>query len=133
MAIENFLYTYISNEEEYAKGDTIIKEGSKGDWVYVILEGTVKVKKMSSKGMVTINTLSEGEIFGEMILWRAGKGLRTATVIAETDVKVGLLDTEMLVKEYESVSPRLKSLIGSLISRLSKTTQKAVKLAVSLK
>ncbi len=130
MAIENFLYSYISQEEEYDKGALIIKEGSKGKWAYLILHGTVKVKKKTPKGVVTIDTLSDGDIFGEMILWQAGEGSRTASVIAETGVRVGVLDTELFMKEYESISPRLKSLIGSLIQRLATTTQRAVKLAI---
>ena len=129
MAIEKFLYSYISQEEEYNKGDTIIKEGSRGEWVYIILEGSVKVKKMTAKGLVTVDTLKEGDIFGEMVLWQSGKVSRTASVIAETDVKVGLLNTELLIKEYESIPPRLKNLFESLIHRLAITTQRAVKLA----
>ena len=129
MVIENFLYAYISQEEEYDEGETIIREGSQGSWVYLILEGEVKVKKMTARGLVTVDTLGEGEIFGEMVLWQLGKVARTASVIAETKVKVALLDTQLLLKEYESVSPRLKSLFESLIHRLAATTQRAVKLA----
>ena len=129
MTIENFLYPYISHEEEYEKGATIIKEGTQGDWVYLILEGSVKVKKMTAKGLVTVDTLTEGEIFGEMVLWQSGKLSRTASVVAETRVRVALLDTQRLLKEYESVSPRLKTLFESLIHRLAVTTQRAVKLA----
>lgn len=129
MELENFLYPYISHEEQYNSGDMIIKEGSQGDWVYLILEGTVKVKKMTTKGLVTVDTLTEGEIFGEMVLWQKGKVSRTASIIAENKVKVGLLDTQLLLKEYESISPRLKILFESLIHRLAVTTQRAVRLA----
>ena len=129
MVIENFIYTYISHEEEYNKGETILKEGSSGNWVYVILEGAVKVKKMTGKGLVTVDTLKEGDIFGEMVLWQLGKVSRTASIVAENKVKVALLDTELLIKEYETISPRLKSLFESLIHRLAVTTQRAVKLA----
>lgn len=129
MVIENFIYTYISHEEEYNKGETILKEGSSGNWVYVILEGAVKVKKMTGKGLVTVDTLKEGDIFGEMVLWQLGKVSRTASIVAENKVKIALLDTELLIKEYETISPRLKSLFESLIHRLAVTTQRAVKLA----
>ena len=98
MEIENFLYPYISQEEQYEKGDTIIKEGSRGAWVYIILEGVVKVKKMTAKGLVTVDTLTEGEIFGEMVLWQLGKISRTASIVAETRVKVGLLESQLLLK-----------------------------------
>ena len=130
MAIENFLYPYISHEEGYDKGTTIIKEGSQGSWVYIILEGSVKVKKMTAKGVVTVDTLSEGDIFGEMVLWQSGKVSRTASVVAETKVKVGLLDTQLLLKEYDTISPRLKNLFESLMHRLAVTTQRAVTLAI---
>ena len=130
MVIDNFIYAYISQEEVYDRGETIIKEGSQGDWVYIILEGKVRVIKATAKGPVTVDTLAEGDIFGEMILWQSGKGTRTASVTAESRVKLGLLDKELLIKEYGSISPRLKSLFESLIHRLALTTQRAVKMAV---
>jgi CRP/FNR family transcriptional regulator, cyclic AMP receptor protein len=130
MDIEKYLYPYITQEEVYEKGETIIKEGSKGDWIYIILEGMVKIKKMTLKGQITIAPLTEGEIFGESTLWQTGQGgARIVSIIAETKTRVGLLDTALLTKEYDSISPRLKSLISSLIQRLTITTQKAVRLA----
>ena len=130
MPIDNFLFSYVAQEEEYNEGEAIIEEGSRGDWIYLMLQGRAKVKKTTPKGRVAIETLLEGDIFGEMILWQAGKGARSASIIAETYVKVGVLDTKRLIKEYESISPRLKSLIRSLIQRLSDTTNKAVILTV---
>ena len=130
MGVDAFLYGYIVSEESYEGNDYIIREGSKGDWVYVILEGKVKVKKMTSRGMVIIDTLKEGDIFGEMILWQLGKGDRNASVIADGPVKVGILSTENLLHEYEAVSPRIKLLLKSLMKRLAETTKKAAILAV---
>ena len=133
MPIKKFLFSYVAQEEEYNEGEAIIKEGSRGDWVYLILQGRAKVKKMTSKGMVLIDTLIEGDIFGEMVLFQSGKVARSASVIADNYVKVGVLDTQRLIKEYESISPRLKSLIKSFIKRVADTTNKAVILAVETK
>ena len=130
MPIDDYLFFYVAQEEEYNEGETIIEEGSRGDWIYLMLQGRVKVKKTTPKGKVTIDTLAEGDIFGEMILWQSGKGARSASVIADSYVKVGVLDTQRLIEEYESVSPRLKTLIRSLIQRLADTTNKAVILTV---
>jgi CRP-like cAMP-binding protein len=130
MSIDEFIFAFVAKEESYNDNDYIIKEGASGDWVYMIIEGKVKVKKMTSKGLLTIDTLKEGEIFGEMILWQAGRGARTASVIADGAVKAGVLDTEALLREYEKLSPRLKDLMRSLIKRLNETTRKAVTLAV---
>jgi CRP-like cAMP-binding protein len=130
MSIDEFIFAFVAKEESYRDNDYIIKEGASGDWVYLIIEGKVKVKKMTSKGLLTIDTLKEGEIFGEMILWQSGRGARTASVLADGPVKVGVLDTEALLREYEKLSPRLKDLMRSLIKRLNETTKKAVTLAV---
>ena len=130
MSVDSFIYGYVANEETYEPNQHIIKEGSKGDWIYVILEGQVKVKKMTAKGTVTIDTLKEGDIFGEMILWQSGKSSRSASVIADGLVKVGLLSTERLLQDYESVSPQLKTLLKSLIMRLAEITKNVAVLAV---
>jgi CRP-like cAMP-binding protein len=133
MSAAGFLYGYVGNEESYGENEYIIKEGSRGDWVYLILKGQVKVKKMTSKGMVTIDTLKEGDIFGEMALWQAGKTARSASVIADGPVIVGVLRTELLLHDYDSISPRLKNLMKSLMIRLTETTKKAAILAVEQK
>jgi len=73
---------YIMEVKTYSGGEVIIEEGSFGSWIYVILEGSVKVKKRTAKGMVTIDSLKEGEVFGEMVFLEGGTGARSASVIA---------------------------------------------------
>ena len=138
MPINNLIFGYIVREEDYPDKSIIIEEGAKGDWSYVILKGEVKVKKKTSKGQVTIDTLKEGEIFGEMALFEIQeigpfeetRGRRTATIIADGPVKVGILDKLKVLKEFESLSPQLKGLLKTLISRLAKTTQIAANIVV---
>jgi len=123
---------YIMEVKTYSGGDVIIEEGSFGSWIYVILEGLVKVKKRTAKGMVTIDSLKEGEVFGEMVFLEGGTGARSASVIAaEGPVRVGLLDTEKLISDYEAVAPDLKTLIQSLMSKLRDTTSKVCSIVVA--
>jgi len=123
---------YIMEVKTYSGGDVIIEEGSFGSWIYVILEGLVKVKKRTAKGMVTIDSLKEGEVFGEMVFLEGGTGARSASVIAaEGPVRVGLLDTEKLISDYEAVAPDLKTLIQSLMSKLRDTTSKVCSILVA--
>ena len=131
MALESFIYGYIIKEEVFSDRATIIEEGKYGDWVYIIVEGTVKIKKRTSKGILTINTLGEGSVVGEVPFLKKTDRLRTATVIAEGPVKLGVLDKDRLEKEYEALSPQLKSLMRTLVLRLEETTKKASVLAVS--
>jgi CRP-like cAMP-binding protein len=140
MALESFIYGYIIKEEVFSDRATIIEEGKYGDWVYIVVEGRVKIKKRTSKGVLTIrtskgvltiNTLGEGSVVGEVPFLKKTDRLRTATVIADGPVKLGVLDKDRLEKEYEALSPQLKSLMRTLVLRLEETTKKASVLAVS--
>lgn len=129
MALESFIYGYIIEEEVFPDQAMIIEEGKYGDWVYIVMEGRVKITKRTSKGMVTINTLEEGSIVGEVPFLK--KTERTASAIADGPVKLGVLDKDRLEKEYEALSPPLKSLIRTMVLRLEETTKKASVLALS--
>ena len=123
MTIDGLVYGYVASEETHPDKAVIIEEGSKGDWVYVILKGSVKVRKRTRKGVVTLDTFSEGDIFGEMVLLETGQELRSASVVAaDGPVRLGVLDSERLVKDYGTLSPQLRALMRSLIRRLKETT-----------
>lgn len=132
MSIDPAIDPYVVEVRDYSDGDVIIEEGSFGSWIYVILEGSVKVKKRTAKGMVTVDALNEGEVFGEMVFLEGGKGARSASVIAaQGAVKAGLLDTQRLTSDYEAVSPEVKTLIQSLMSKLRNTTSKVCSIVVA--
>jgi len=123
MTIDGQVYGYVAEEETYPDKAVIIGEGSKGDWVYVILKGSAKVTKKTRKGAVTLDTLREGDVFGEMVLLETGQELRSASVVAaDGPVRLGVLDSERLVKDYGTLSPQLRALMRTLIRRLKETT-----------
>ena len=126
MAVDAVLYGYVANEEAYEDKAVILEEGSKGDWIYVVLEGQVKVTKQTPKGTITIRTLKQGEVFGEMGLFEFREGVRSASIVADGHVKLGILDSNRLHKDYESISPLMKGLIRSLIVQLGELTSKLV-------
>ena len=126
------LDSYIVEETTHSDGEVIIEEGSRGSWIYVILKGSAKVKKRTPKGMVTIDVLREGEVFGEMTFLEGGTSTRSASVIAaQGQVRVGLLDTEKLINDYEAVPSELKSLIRSLMVKLRNTTSKVCSIIIA--
>ena len=132
MSIDPAVDPYVVEVRTYAGGDVIIEEGSFGSWIYVILEGSVKVKKTTAKRMVTIDTLKEGEVFGEMVFLEGGTKARSASVIAaEGPLKVGLLDTQRLINDYEALAPAVKTLIQSLMCKLRDTTSKVCSIVVA--
>ncbi|MCF8062018.1 MAG: cyclic nucleotide-binding domain-containing protein [Deltaproteobacteria bacterium] len=129
MAIDSSVYGYMVDEHEYPDKKVILEEGSIGDWVYVVLEGQVKIKKKTAKGLVTLATLEEGAIFGEIPLFLKREKLRETTVQAHGPVKVGILDTSRLDREFELLSPQLKGLIKTLARRLSESIEKISQVA----
>ena len=70
----------IAEEEERDAGDVLIREGEMGDALYLVVEGTVRVRK----GEREVAELGEREVFGEMALLDPAP--RSATVEAATDV-----------------------------------------------
>jgi len=129
MTLESFIYAYIVREEVFADQAMIFDEGKYGDWVYIVMEGRVKIKKRTSKGMLTINTLGEGAVLGELPFLRRTR--RSASVVADGQVKLGLLDKDRLEKEYEALSPEMKSVITTTVLRLEEATREASVLAAS--
>ena len=125
MPVDKHLLEYLASEFTCRDGSAIIEEGSKGDWIYVILEGFAKVKKRTPKGMVVIDTLKEGDVFGEIAFLEGETASRSATVVAaEGPVKVGILDKESLAKQYSEMSPMLRALTRSLATKLRETTSR---------
>lgn len=129
MAIDSVVYGYMVDEQDYPDKKVIIEEGSIGDWVFIVLEGQVKMKKRTKKGIVTLGTLSEGSIFGEMPLFQKRDKARATSVEADGPVKVGILDTARLDREIEALSPQLRGLIRTLAKRFTETVESISRLA----
>jgi CRP-like cAMP-binding protein len=73
--------------------------------------------------MVVIDTLKEGDIFGEIAFFEGEDADRSATVMAaEGLVRLGILDKELLIKLYSVMSPSLRAMIKSLAIKVRETT-----------
>ncbi len=130
MTVNSQVLGYIVSEERFSDKSVIIKEGSIGDWVYVILKGRVKIKKQTSGGLLTIDTLSEGNFVGEMAMLKQSNSTRTASAVADGPVVLGLLDSVRLLQEWEAQPARIKKLISNLIQNLEEATKKAADMIV---
>ncbi|MBO0755075.1 MAG: cyclic nucleotide-binding domain-containing protein [Bradyrhizobiaceae bacterium] len=71
-----------ARQRSFKAGETIFKEGDRGDEMFVVQSGHVEIRR----GNRVLETLSEKNIFGEMAL--IDDGPRSATVVAKTDVTV---------------------------------------------
>ena len=91
---------HIADELDLPKGRVMAEQGDRGREFFVLLEGEADV----TKGDRSINTMHEGDFFGEIAL--VTKMPRTATVTATTDVRVLVIterDFGSLLKHSEEV------------------------------
>lgn len=115
-------YMYVINEEEISDGTDIVKEGGHGKWIWIILEGTVKVTRETANGPLPIVTIGEGGFVGNLASFSFRENLRSATVTAVGKVRLGVLDSDLLYEEFSSFSRDFKVLLISLSKRLNRIT-----------
>lgn len=118
-------YRYVIDEEEFRDGEKIVREGGHGNWVWVILEGTVKITRETSKGPMTIAKLGDGCFIGTFASFLLRGHVRSATATAVGNVQLGVLDTQRLAGECASLSLDFRGLLLSLDARLTRITDRA--------
>jgi len=91
---------HIADELDLPKGKVMAEEGDRGREFFVLLEGEADV----TKGETSINTMHEGDFFGEIAL--VTEMPRTASVTATTDVRV-LVITERDFRALLKQSPEV--------------------------
>ncbi len=124
-------YAHILEEEDYADGESIVKQGGHGKWIWVILEGVVNICKETPTGLLTVARIGEGCFVGTITALSIREYARSASATtAEGHVRLGLLDTEYLSREYSSLSPDFKMLLLSLDARLRQVTDLVVELSI---
>ncbi|MBI5034700.1 MAG: cyclic nucleotide-binding domain-containing protein [Chloroflexi bacterium] len=77
----------MAEEISLKKGEVLMEEGTPGDALYLVVEGTLEVTKRSGNSEVVLAMRGVGEVFGEMSLLEPG-GLHSATVHAVNDSKL---------------------------------------------
>ena len=108
----------IASEENYDDGQTIFKEGSPGDWVYVILSGSVEISKNVGGKKFIIEILQPGEVFGELGFIGGVKRVAEAKAIGKTTV--GVIDREFLEREYNQLSGQFRHILEVVTLRFKK-------------
>ena len=104
---------------QYKDGDVVIREGDKGDELFIVLDGKVRVQR----GEQVLTHLGQGEHVGEMALIRSVP--RSATVVAAGDAELIAIRRadffEILRKEHEVAVKMLWQFLGVLADRLDAT------------
>jgi hypothetical protein len=101
----------IGVERSFAAGERLMTIGEPGESLYLLLEGTVQVRR---PGRVV--TLGAGELVGEIEVLAPGQG-RMADIVAETPVRAVEVLREQLVAALEANPRAAIALIGVLAGR----------------
>jgi CRP/FNR family transcriptional regulator len=97
------------------KGCIIFTEGQKGEAVYFVKTGKIKISKISSVGKeYTIKIMEEGDVFGESTLFIGGEYPATAEAIEDSEI------LELKNKDIEDLILKDAQIALSIIKILAK-------------
>jgi CRP/FNR family transcriptional regulator, cyclic AMP receptor protein len=116
--------------QRYSDGDIIVSEGIVSNNAYVIFEGKVNVTKKVDKKSILINTLSKGEVFGEMGL--ISQSVRSASVVAVGNVTIGVIDREQFEAIVSKLPDDARAIVKALVERLRHTSDQLSKIGLEL-
>ena len=114
----------LSNERKYKKNDVIFAEKSRGEEIYILTKGRVRIE-LGVKGktdFVTVHRIQKGEIFGELAL--VGDGNRSASAECETDCDVIVINRDALRGLFEKNTRIGYIIMANLASVLSTRLRK---------
>ena len=116
-AAEMKLLATFSNEERFTAGSMIFREGDRGDKLFIVLDGRVRISKfIPGVGEEALTVLDRGDFFGEMAL--IDDKVRSADAKAhEADATVLSIDRATL-NEILSMDPNASLQFLNLLCRM---------------
>lgn len=107
-----------SERKFYQRDEVVFKEKSKDGSLYVVLSGTLEaVAHTSDKKKISLSSISEGEVFGELS-FLDGKQ-RSATIQAVKDVEllqISREDFDNMRQEYPAIASKLIMDLARVVS-----------------
>ncbi len=111
----------VTDVAAFKNNDVVMKEGDRGEELYIVLSGKVKVVR----GGAQLATLEPGEHVGEMALIRSQP--RSATVVSDGESELMVIRRadffEILRKEHQLAVKLLWQFLGVLADRLAETSK----------
>ncbi|MFO0593580.1 MAG: Stp1/IreP family PP2C-type Ser/Thr phosphatase [Polyangiaceae bacterium] len=111
----------VAEVRAFAPADVIVREGDRGDELFIVLTGLVQV----TRGETVLLEVGAGEHFGEMALIRAMPRSATVTAVESSElITLHRADFfEILRKEHELAVKLLWQFLGVLADRLDQTSR----------
>jgi CRP/FNR family transcriptional regulator, cyclic AMP receptor protein len=99
------------------KGDVLLHQGDAGDYLIILLDGTIRVSMVASNGReIILDYLEPGSVVGEIALLDGGDRTASVTALGEGQyLKIGAKAFREVLEKHPSVAWRL---LGELARRL---------------
>lgn len=107
----------------FAPGQVVLAAGSPNDSLFHIKRGTVRViKEVQDQQLIQVATMGEGAMFGEvsMLLRSQKEGTATASIIAEDECEIMVLDIDVvmsLLGSKPALSEKLHRILAIKLAR----------------
>ena len=110
----------------YEGGEIIVRQGEKGDCMYVIQEGQVEVVQIKGEDIVRLAALDQGDFFGEMAIFE--KETRSATVRALGEVRLLTVDRKTFLRRIQEDPSLAFRVVQTMSGRINQLNQELVSL-----
>jgi CRP-like cAMP-binding protein len=114
-------------ETHVPAGRVLTSCGQPGTEFFVVIEGTATVWREDTK----LETIADGGFFGEQSL--LAHGTRTATVVAETDMKLFVLSQREFMSPYFLIPPVMQQMLEVSSERLRRADDRWCGVLASLR
>jgi len=113
--------TALATTHHFAKHNVVVQEGERGEALYIILEGSVKISTYSCDGReVILSLLESGAFFGEMsLLDKQPRSANVTTLEATTIVQIRRKHFEHLLLKMPNITIKL---LTEVVRRLRRTS-----------
>lgn len=108
---------------KFQPGGILIEEGKPSDYVYLIKQGQVEIRKGSRRDHpIVLGRLGPGEIFGEMSVYDGSPS--AAAAIAIDDTEVTAMSHQEFHRRFEQMDPIFKGIFSRLVTRVRDMSDK---------
>jgi CRP-like cAMP-binding protein len=114
------LMAFASERVTYKPGQTLFKQGERGDAAFIVLQGTADVLINAANGPLRVASLSENEIIGEIAILCDIP--RTATVQAATELTTLRITADLFFRMLMDFPEMGVEVMRVLAHRLEQTT-----------
>ena len=94
----------------------IVNEGDASHYAYVVLAGKAKVLRKLDDRQVQVGEIGEGQLFGEASF--LGTSRRSATVLADGDLELGLIPSDLFSKALSNLPTDAQQRLARLVKDL---------------